>query len=114
MDKLEIAQMVALNVGLDEETMCQMVTGHYCPGPQSPARRITGEVKNGGEGRWKLCRGVNNYVAIASTVLALDDQNKAPVLDPSSPNEQTPIEAAKSCPENTIFLEDDEGNQLYP
>jgi ferredoxin len=62
----------------------------------------------------ELCSGVSNCVAIAPTVFKLDDQNKAVVLDFSSVDEETLIEAAKSCPENAIILEDEEGNQLYP
>lgn len=60
------------------------------------------------------CIGVSNCVAIAPTVFKLDDQNKAVVLDPSSVDEESLMEAAKSCPENAIILEDDDGNQLYP
>jgi len=62
----------------------------------------------------ELCSGVSNCVAIAPTVFKLDDQNKAVVLDPDSVDEETLIEAAESCPENAITVEDDEGNQLYP
>jgi ferredoxin len=62
----------------------------------------------------ELCIGVSNCVAIAPTVFKLDYQNKVVVLDPGSVDEETLIEAAKSCPENAIILEDDEGNQLYP
>jgi len=62
----------------------------------------------------ELCGGVSNCVAIAPTVFKLDSQNKAVVLDPSSVDEETLIEAAESCPENAIIVEDDEGNQLYP
>jgi ferredoxin len=62
----------------------------------------------------ELCTGVGNCVAIAPTVFKLDDQNKAVVLDPGSVNEETLMEAARSCPENAIILEDGEGNQLYP
>jgi ferredoxin len=62
----------------------------------------------------ELCIGVSNCVAIAPTAFKLDDQNKVVVLDPGSVDEETLIEAAKSCPENAIILEDDEGNQLYP
>ena len=62
----------------------------------------------------ELCIGVGNCVAIAPTVFKLDDQNKAVVLDPGSVNEETLMEAARSCPENAIILEDDQGNQLYP
>jgi len=62
----------------------------------------------------ELCIGVSNCVAIAPTVFELDDENKAIVLDPASVNEQTILEAAESCPQDAIIVEDDEGNQLYP
>lgn len=62
----------------------------------------------------ELCIGVGNCVVIAPTVFKLDDQNKAVVLDTSSVDEGTLMEAAESCPENAIIVEDDEGNQLYP
>jgi len=62
----------------------------------------------------ELCGGVSNCVAIAPTVFKLDDQNRAVVLDPSSVDEETLIEAAESCPENAIIVEDDECSQLYP
>ena len=61
-----------------------------------------------------LCIGVGNCVAYAPTVFKLDDENKAVVLDPSSVDDETLLEAAESCPENAIIVEDDEGNQLYP
>ncbi len=61
-----------------------------------------------------LCIGVGNCVAFAPTVFALDEENKAIVLDPSSVDDNTLLEAAESCPENAIIIEDDEGNQLYP
>ena len=62
----------------------------------------------------ELCTGVSNCVAIAPTVFKLDDENKAVVLDPASVDEQTILEAAESCPENAIIVDDDEGHQLYP
>jgi ferredoxin len=62
----------------------------------------------------ELCIGVSNCVAIAPTVFKLDDQNKAVVLDPGSVSGDTLMEAAQSCPESAILLDDDEGNQLYP
>ena len=61
-----------------------------------------------------LCIGVSNCVAIAPTVFKLDDKNKAIVLDPSSVDDDTLLEAAESCPENAIIIDDDEGNKLYP
>ncbi len=60
------------------------------------------------------CIGVSNCVAIAPEVFKLDDQNKAEVLDPGSVDEDTLMEAARSCPENAVVIEDDDGNQLYP
>ncbi len=61
-----------------------------------------------------LCIGVGNCVAFAPTVFALDEENKAIVLDPPSVGDDTLLEAAGSCPENAIIIEDDEGHQLYP
>ena len=61
-----------------------------------------------------LCIGISNCVAIAPTVFELDDKNKVMVLDPSSVDDDTLLEAAESCPENAIIIEDDEGNQVYP
>lgn len=61
-----------------------------------------------------LCIGVGNCVAYAPTVFALDEENKAVVLDPSPVNDEILLGAAESCPENAIIVEDDEGNQLYP
>ncbi len=62
----------------------------------------------------ELCIGVSNCVAIAPTVFKLDGENKAVVLDPTSVDEQTMLEAAESCPENAIIITDDKGHQLYP
>ncbi len=61
-----------------------------------------------------LCSGVGNCVAFAPSVFALDDEGKAIVLDSSSVDIDTLVEAAKSCPVQAITIEDDEGNQLYP
>ena len=62
----------------------------------------------------ELCIGVSNCVAVAPTVFILDEERKAVVLEPSSVDDDTLMEAAESCPENAIILEDDQGNQLYP
>jgi len=61
-----------------------------------------------------LCIGVGNCVAYAPTVFELDHENKAVVLDPSSVDDNTLLEAAKSCTENAIIVEDEQGRQLYP
>ncbi|MFC2003817.1 ferredoxin [Chloroflexota bacterium] len=61
-----------------------------------------------------LCIGVGNCAAYAPTVFALDEENKAVLLAPSSVDDETLLAAAGSCPEKAIIVEDDEGNQLYP
>ncbi len=61
-----------------------------------------------------LCIGVGNCVAFAPTVFKLDDEKKAVVIDPKSVDEFTLLEAAKSCPEAAIILEDEEGLQVFP
>jgi ferredoxin len=61
-----------------------------------------------------LCCGLGNCVVYAPTVFRLDEENKAVVLDPSSTSDNILLDAAQSCPENAIVLEDDEGHQLYP
>ena len=62
----------------------------------------------------ELCTGIGNCVAVAPTVFKLDKSNKAVVLKPESVDEDTLMEAAESCPENAVIIEDDDGNQLYP
>ena len=61
-----------------------------------------------------LCRGLGNCVVLAPTVFRLDKANKAVVTDPNSLDEGKLLEAAESCSENAIILEDDEGRQIYP
>ena len=61
-----------------------------------------------------LCIGVGNCVAFAPTVFKLDEENKAVVLNPSSVDNDTLLEAAESCPEQAIIIENDEGHQLFP
>ena len=61
-----------------------------------------------------LCIGVGNCAAYAPTVFQIDEENKAVVIDPSSVDDNTLLEAAESCPVGAINIEDDEGRQLYP
>ena len=61
-----------------------------------------------------LCAGLGNCVAIAPTVFELDDDKKAVVLDSSSIDEYTLLEAAENCTQNAIIIEDNAGIQLYP
>jgi ferredoxin len=61
-----------------------------------------------------LCRGLGNCVVLAPTVFRLDEANKAVVTNPDSVDKDRLLEAAESCSENAIILEDDGGRQLYP
>lgn len=61
-----------------------------------------------------LCIGISNCVAAAPTVFQLDSANKAVVIDIKSVDAQMLLEAARSCPQNAIIVEDDDGHQLYP
>jgi ferredoxin len=62
----------------------------------------------------ELCIGISNCVAVAPTVFELDDSNIAVVTNPSSVSEKKIMEAAESCPQNAVIVEDDKGRQLYP
>ena len=61
-----------------------------------------------------LCSGMAYCVSVAPTVFELDDEQKAVVIDSSSVDEETLLEAAQSCPLDAIILEDEKGNQVYP
>lgn len=61
-----------------------------------------------------LCTGVGNCVAVAPKVFRLNERRKAVVIDASNAKDDTLWEAAESCPEKAVILEDDSGNQLYP
>lgn len=61
-----------------------------------------------------LCIGSASCVVIAPKVFALDDEGKAIVLTLDGTNDQTILEAAKSCPVNAIIVKDKTGKQLWP
>jgi ferredoxin len=62
----------------------------------------------------ELCTGVGNCEAVAPTVFKVDKSNKVVLLDPHSVDDSTLMQAAESCPENAIIIEDDDGNRVYP
>jgi len=61
-----------------------------------------------------LCIGAGTCSVIAPEVFELDSELKAVVKDPNAAPDDKIIDAAKSCPVMAIFLEDDEGKQIYP
>jgi ferredoxin len=60
------------------------------------------------------CTGLTFCTGVAPTVFELDEEGKAVILDASSVDDETLLEAARSCPMDAIILQDDEGNQIYP
>ncbi len=61
-----------------------------------------------------LCIGAATCVAIAPDVFELDDEMKAVIKSPTGADDNTIIEAAKSCPTLAIFIYDDAGKQIFP
>lgn len=61
-----------------------------------------------------LCIGAASCVAIAPGVFALDEENKATVINEKGADDETILLAAQSCPTRAIILFDEQGNQIYP
>lgn len=62
-----------------------------------------------------LCIGAATCVAVAPKAFQLDNEAKAIVLvSANEENEQTILDAAKSCPVAAIIVNDQTGKQLYP
>jgi ferredoxin len=74
----------------------------------SPKNRILVEVDRA------LCFGFGDCVDTLPEVFALDDENKAIVLDPDAATVDDIAEAAQNCPVDAIIVTDDEGAQIYP
>lgn len=61
-----------------------------------------------------LCIGAAPCVAVAPGVFALDEENKAYVIDASAADDETIELAAKSCHVSAIMILDENGKQIYP
>jgi len=60
------------------------------------------------------CISAGTCVAIAANTFELDDEGKVVLKDPKGDDEQTIIDAAKSCPTLAIEIYDDEGKRIFP
>jgi len=60
------------------------------------------------------CIGAAPCVAVAPGVFALDEENKAYIVDPNGADDDTILLAAKSCPVKAIIVLDENGEQIYP
>ena len=61
-----------------------------------------------------LCFGFGDCVDTLPDVFALDDDNKAIVLDPDAAGVDDIMEASQNCPVDAIIVTDEHGEQLYP
>lgn len=61
-----------------------------------------------------LCFGVGDCVDTVPVVFALDEEQKAVVIDPAAAPLEDIFEAAQNCPVEAIFVTDEEGIQLFP
>jgi ferredoxin len=62
----------------------------------------------------ELCFGFGDCVDTAPRVFALDDEDKAIVLDPDGASIDKIVEASQNCPVDAIIITDAEGVQIYP
>jgi ferredoxin len=61
-----------------------------------------------------ICIGAATCSAIAPDVFELDDELKAIVKNPQGADDETILEAARSCPTLAIYIYDDAGQQVFP
>lgn len=60
------------------------------------------------------CISAGTCVAIAPEVFELDDEGKVVLINAKGADEQTILDAARSCPTQAIEIYDDDGKQLVP
>jgi len=60
------------------------------------------------------CISAGTCVAIAPNTFELDEEGKVKLKNPKGDDEQTIMDAAKSCPVQAIEIYDDEDNQIFP
>lgn len=62
-----------------------------------------------------LCIGAATCVAVAPKSFNLDSEAKAIIIESiEEDTDETIIEAARACPTAAIFIEDEDGNRIYP
>ncbi len=61
-----------------------------------------------------LCIGAASCIVIAPKVFQLDSEAKATVVDEKGADDESILDAAKSCPVLAIIIEDDSGKQIWP
>ncbi|MBI5045835.1 MAG: ferredoxin [Candidatus Niyogibacteria bacterium] len=61
-----------------------------------------------------VCIGAAPCVAVAPGVFALDEENKAYVIDEHGADDEIILLAAKSCPVQAIHLFNENGEKIFP
>ena len=88
---------------------------HTWKDPSKPHGPVT--LKNGWtvEVDHGVCIGAAPCTAMAPNTFALDDDNKAAILATVDQDDQeTILNAARSCPVSAIRIKDESGNQIVP
>ncbi len=62
----------------------------------------------------ELCFGFGDCVDTAPAVFALDEHDKAIVLDPDGAAIDRIVEASQNCPVDAIIITDADGVRIYP
>jgi ferredoxin len=60
------------------------------------------------------CIGAGNCVNIAPAAFQLDEESIAYLVDPASVDDDTLLDAARSCPTDAIYLDTEDGEPVYP
>jgi len=60
------------------------------------------------------CISAGTCVAIAPDVFELDEEGKVRIKNPKGADEQTILDAARSCPVEAIEIYDDSGKRIFP
>ena len=60
------------------------------------------------------CIGAGNCVHIAPKTFQLDEENIAYLVDPAAHDDETLLDAARSCPTDAIYLDTEDGQAVYP
>lgn len=64
--------------------------------------------------RRDLCIGAASCLAVAPNTFALDEVNKAIVINVHGESDEEILLAARACPTQAIELYDEDGNRIYP
>jgi len=62
----------------------------------------------------ELCFGFGDCVDSLPSVFALDDENKAIVLNADAAGLDDIVEASQNCPVDAIIVTTQDGEQIYP